>query len=145
MFKFRSMRIDTDPKLAQLQRRAAESGVLVKHVRDPRVTPIGRVLRSTSIDELPQLMNVLRGEMSLVGPRPLLPFMLAPFPAFARARAIVRPGLTGLWQIRERHNNTSALCMLPHDLEYIRRFSLWRDLVILCRTPWVVITQKGAC
>ena len=97
------------------------------------------------MDELPQLFNVLKGEMSLVGPRPLLPFMLAAHADFSRARALVRPGLTGLWQVRDRQNNTSALAMMPHDLEYVRRFSVGLDLAILLRTFRAVISRKGAC
>jgi exopolysaccharide production protein ExoY len=144
MYKFRSMRIESDPRLEKRRQAAASQGILMKAKRDPRVTRLGAFLRSTSLDELPQLINVLKGEMSIVGPRPLIPFMLAPHPEFSRARALVRPGLAGLWQIRDRENNSNALSMMPHDLEYIRDFSSWNDAVILLKTIWVVLFRRGA-
>jgi N-acetylglucosaminyldiphosphoundecaprenol N-acetyl-beta-D-mannosaminyltransferase len=145
LYKLRSMRSEPDPALAAAQQTAAAHGILVKGEKDPRVTWIGRILRSTSLDEVPQLFNVLRGDMSLVGPRPLMPFMLDPYPEFRKARALVRPGITGLWQVNERHNNTSALSMMPYDLKYIRSFSLGLDGCILFRTPFVVGSGNGAC
>jgi exopolysaccharide biosynthesis WecB/TagA/CpsF family protein len=145
MHKFRTMRIEQDLATTSAQQAAAAHGVLVKQENDPRVTRIGKFLRSTSLDELPQLFNVLKGDMSLVGPRPLVPFMLEPYPDFRKARALVRPGITGLWQVRDRGRNTSAVPMMSHDLEYIRRFSLGLDLGILLRTLFVVGSRKGAC
>jgi exopolysaccharide production protein ExoY len=145
MYKFRSMRNEPDPAIAAAQQSAAARGVLLKQENDPRITRIGRFLRSTSLDELPQLLNVLKGDMSVVGPRPLVPFMLDPYPEFRKARALVRPGITGLWQVRDRDHNTSAVPMMPHDLEYIRSLSLRLDLRILLRTFLVVGTRKGAC
>ena len=124
---------------------AAQQGVLVKVEHDPRVTGVGRVLRATSLDELPQLFNILKGQMSFVGPRPLIAFMLQPCPEFARARSLVRPGITGLWQVRERHNNTSAFSMKAHDLEYVQQFSLRLDMAILFKTARVVVSRQGAC
>jgi len=143
MYKFRTMRVQAASAVGH-QTDTATKGLLVKGRNDPRVTPLGRFLRSTSLDELPQLFNVLKGDMSLVGPRPLIPFMLAGHPEFAKARALVRPGITGLWQVCERENNTNAAAMMPYDLEYIQRFSLWSDLAILLRTPFVVFSGKGA-
>jgi N-acetylglucosaminyldiphosphoundecaprenol N-acetyl-beta-D-mannosaminyltransferase len=145
MYKFRSMRIEPDPASTTAQQSAVAHGVLLKQENDPRVTRVGRFLRSTSLDELPQLFNVLKGEMSVVGPRPLIPFMLGPYPEFRKARALVRPGITGLWQVRDRDHNTSAVPMMPHDLEYIRRLSLRLDLEIMLRTFLVLGTRKGAC
>jgi exopolysaccharide production protein ExoY len=145
MYKFRSMQIQADPGVASAQEAAAKMGILVKGKNDARVTQIGRFLRSTSLDELPQLFNVLKGEMSFVGPRPLLPFMLAGLPEFAAARCLVRPGITGLWQVSERENNTSAHAMMSYDLDYLRRFNLCADLQILLRTPFIVVTGQGAC
>ena len=145
IYKFRSMRLEGDPAVAALQRVAAQRGVLVKVQNDPRVTAVGRFLRSTSLDELPQLLNILKGEMSFVGPRPLIAFMLEPCPEFAQARSLVRPGITGLWQVRERHNNTTALAMQAHDLEYVQNLSLGLDMAILAKTPRVVVLGKGAC
>ena len=144
-YKFRSMRIEDDPEWARAREVAASKGILVKGRDDPRVTAIGKVLRAASFDELPQLINVLKGDMSLVGPRPLVPFMLGPYPEFACARALMRPGLTGLWQVRERENNTSAASMMTYDLDYIRWFSLTSDFAILLDTVRAVISRKGAC
>jgi len=144
MFKFRSMRCNgIETSLAQ-QSKLAPWGTLLKAPDDPRVTAVGRWLRKTSIDELPQLWNVLRGDMSLVGPRPLIPFMLEGHPEFRQVRSLVRPGITGLWQLRDRVNNTTAAAMLPHDLEYLRNFGLKQDLAILAHTIPAVLAGKGA-
>jgi lipopolysaccharide/colanic/teichoic acid biosynthesis glycosyltransferase len=145
IYKFRSMRDADDPALARAQAAAAARGILLKGASDPRITPLGRVLRATSLDELPQLNNVIKGEMSIVGPRPLVPFMLAPYPELARARGLMRPGMTGLWQVRDRQNNTNALAMAPHDLEYVCRFNLATDFVIVLKTVRVLLSRKGAC
>ena len=146
MFKFRSMYIDGEKRLADpgLQRKAEEAGRVLKLKCDPRVTPIGRILRSTSIDELPQLINVLLGHMSIVGPRALIPSMLVPYPEWARLRQVVYPGITGLWQVSARERNESLADMIDYDLEYIRAWSLWSDLTIIARTPKVLISRKGA-
>jgi lipopolysaccharide/colanic/teichoic acid biosynthesis glycosyltransferase len=144
-WKFRTMYLEqgalVDP--AALQEMQAR-GVLLKLKKDPRVTPIGRLLRKTSIDELPQLFNVIAGDMSLVGPRPLMLHMLDPYPQLREARGQMRPGITGLWQISARENNETALQMASYDLDYIRRFSLWSDLKILARTTAAVFWRRGA-
>jgi lipopolysaccharide/colanic/teichoic acid biosynthesis glycosyltransferase len=119
-------------------------GTLLKLQNDPRVTRVGALLRKTSIDELPQLLNVLRGEMSLVGPRPLIIHMLEPFPEIREVRCVMRPGITGLWQIRHREFNTSVMDMIADDAEYIAHFSLLLDLQVLLATPWAVIRGNGA-
>ncbi len=109
---------------------------------DPRITRVGALLRRTSIDELPQLVNVLRGEMSLVGPRPALPWEVELFPAWARARFSVRPGLTGLWQV----NGRSRLTMtegLRLDVDYIEHRGFWNDIGILLRTPFALMTRSA--
>jgi lipopolysaccharide/colanic/teichoic acid biosynthesis glycosyltransferase len=143
--KYRSMHVDhgqhlnTD-KVAEL----AEKGILFKHEQDPRITPVGSFLRKTSIDELPQLFNVVKGDMSLVGPRPLVTYMLQPFPALRRIRCLVRPGITGLWQINDRSNNLSALQMQKYDIEYVMNVSIWFDLKMLLQTPGVVFKGVGA-
>lgn len=144
IFKFRSMKSETDPAAGAPRRAAALTGVLSKSRDDPRITRVGRILRQTSLDELPQLINVIKGDMSLVGPRPLLAFMLAPHPAEAAARGLVRPGLTGLWQLRDRANNQTAAAMFPHDFEYISRFNLLLDARVLCLTPLAVLSMRGA-
>ena len=111
---------------------------LYKLDNDPRVTRVGRILRRTSIDELPQLVNVLRGDMSLVGPRPALPWEVELFPASASSRFLVRPGLTGLWQISGR-NRLTMLDGLRLDVEYVRRPALRTDLRILLVTPLTML------
>jgi lipopolysaccharide/colanic/teichoic acid biosynthesis glycosyltransferase len=144
-WKFRTMYINQDQFVdaAALNQMQAQ-GVLLKLKNDPRVTPIGAFLRKTSIDELPQLFNVLTGDMSLVGLCPLMQHMLAPFPELREARGRMQPGITGLWQISARENNETALQMAPYDLEYIREFNLWTDLKILARTPAAVLFGRGA-
>jgi lipopolysaccharide/colanic/teichoic acid biosynthesis glycosyltransferase len=137
MYKLRTMRLGTPSPLPA-------DGALIKYRDDPRVTRIGALLRRTSIDELPQLFNVLRGDMSLVGPRPLMPHMLEPFPDFCAVRSLVPPGITGLWQIRDREHSTSARFMMPHDLEYIATLSIGRDIRILMATVAVVVAKRGS-
>jgi len=143
--KFRSMRVNQEDfvKSEELEK-LQSNGVLLKAKRDPRVTAIGALLRRTSIDEMSQLINVLKGEMSLVGPRPLVPFMLEKHEEFARVRGLVKPGLSGLWQIRARRFNTSADFMVEHDLEYINEFSFLLDLKILMMTVPAVVVGDGA-
>jgi len=145
-FKFRSMVADQSTKKSDYEVAIAgqEKGILHKVKNDSRITWIGKIIRKTSIDELPQLFNVLKGDMSIIGPRPLVPFMLTHLPEFKETRCLVRPGITGLWQIRDRVNNTSAEFMIVHDTEYIQHYSLWQDFKILVKTPIVVITGEGA-
>jgi len=145
-YKFRSM-VSDQSKVAQAYKVALEQqqkGILLKLQDDPRVTWIGKIIRKSSIDELPQLFNVLKGDMSIIGPRPLVPFMLAHLPEFKAIRCMVRPGITGLWQIRDRVNNTSAEFMIEHDTEYIKNYSLMMDVKILVSTPMVVLSGEGA-
>lgn len=146
MYKFRSMYVNGRERLKDptMQEKAEGAGRVLKLAHDPRVTRIGRILRSTSIDELPQLINVLLGHMSLVGPRALVPSMLAPYPEWAAEREVVKPGITGLWQVSARERNESLEDMIDYDLEYIRNWSLWKDLVILAKTPKVVFSRRGA-
>jgi lipopolysaccharide/colanic/teichoic acid biosynthesis glycosyltransferase len=144
--KFRSMVTDQAAKADdhKIALEGQEKGILHKSKTDSRITWIGRIIRKTSIDELPQLFNVFTGDMSIVGPRPLVPFMLKPYPDFSAIRNLVRPGITGLWQIRDRENNTSAEFMIEHDTEYIQQYSFWLDMKILISTPFVVLSGKGA-
>jgi lipopolysaccharide/colanic/teichoic acid biosynthesis glycosyltransferase len=110
---------------------------------DDRVTRVGRVVRRLSLDELPQLLNVLRGEMTLVGPRPPIPYEVANYPPAWLGRLAVKPGLTGLWQVSGR-NELNYDEMVQLDLEYVERRSLWLNLRILARTFWVVVRGRGA-
>ncbi len=121
-----------------------ENAVCTKRPEDPRVTPVGRFLRRSSLDELPQLWNVLVGDMSLVGPRPVVRYMLEPYPAVGEARARMRPGLTGLWQVLDRSASESVLAMAAADLTYVRRFSLLLDARILRATIPACLRGEGA-
>ncbi len=145
MYKFRSMSTDAEQQKAELAAMNEMSGPVFKVTNDPRVTPIGRVLRRYSIDELPQLWNVLRLEMSLVGPRPLPVDEVQRFDDLAhRRRLSVKPGLTCLWQISGRSNVTDFKDWVRLDLEYIDNWSLWLDFKILLRTIPVVLMGTGA-
>jgi lipopolysaccharide/colanic/teichoic acid biosynthesis glycosyltransferase len=142
IWKFRTMVRDAARRRAELMAYSREPDWLqIDH--DPRVTRIGRFLRRTSLDELPQLVNILRGEMSLVGPRPLPPVEHARLPAWSMARLEVRPGLTGLWQVMGR-TRIPFQEMLRLDCEYVRERSWGTDLRILARTVPVVLLGRGA-
>jgi lipopolysaccharide/colanic/teichoic acid biosynthesis glycosyltransferase len=144
MLKFRTMVVDGDDSAHREYVRRLLTGSaepedgLYKLGADPRVTRVGAVLRKASIDELPQLINVLRGDMSLVGPRPALPWEAALFPDWAAPRFTVRPGLTGLWQVSGR-NRLTMLDGLVLDADYVARQSLFLDLAILLRTVPAVL------
>jgi exopolysaccharide biosynthesis polyprenyl glycosylphosphotransferase len=143
MLKFRTMVRDADVRQGELEERNEAAGALFKIRRDPRVTRVGRVLRRLSLDEMPQLLNVLRGEMSLVGPRPL-PLrdyrMLEPW---HRKRYLVLPGITGLWQISGRSNLTFD-DLVRLDFYYIENWSIWLDISILIKTPLAILSGRGA-
>jgi lipopolysaccharide/colanic/teichoic acid biosynthesis glycosyltransferase len=143
VFKFRSMYIDAEKRLDTLLGANERTGPVFKMRQDPRVTRVGRVLRKFSLDELPQLLNVLRGEMSLVGPRPALPREVALYTPEQRLRLSVTPGLTGLWQVSGRANLSFEKSM-ELDLEYIHRQSFTFNLVLLARTVPAVVTGHGA-
>jgi lipopolysaccharide/colanic/teichoic acid biosynthesis glycosyltransferase len=122
-----------------------EKPAVFKLTNDARITPIGRFLRRTSLDELPQLWNVLIGDMSLVGPRPPLPYELQQYKPWHRGRVVeAKPGMTGLWQVVGRSRTTFDE-MVRLDLRYARTMSLWSDIKILLATPAAMITGKGAC
>jgi exopolysaccharide biosynthesis polyprenyl glycosylphosphotransferase len=145
MFKFRSMVTNAEQARAELDSMNEMTGPVFKLKNDPRVTPFGRWMRKTSFDELPQLWNVLRGEMSLVGPRPLPLYETANFADLTqRRRMSMRPGLTCLWQTRGRNQISDFKDWVRLDLEYIDRWSLWLDIVILFRTIPVVLLGWGA-
>ena len=146
MLKFRSMYHTSSDDYHRRQTRnwflgtAAPDGY--KGQRDPRVTRVGRFLRRTSLDELPQLFNVIRGDMSLVGPRPLMPYERAQYEPWHFERETVRPGVTGLWQVSGR-DLLSAREMMALDVRYVREWSLWVDLKILALTAPAVVTHAG--
>jgi lipopolysaccharide/colanic/teichoic acid biosynthesis glycosyltransferase len=154
MLKFRTMRVNADPRLhhefvtrfikSSAQLHPAGSKALFKLTNDPRVTPLGRILRKTSLDELPQFWNVLRGDMSLVGPRPPLAYEVEQYQPWHRRRVMdAKPGITGLWQVGGRSQTTFDE-MVRLDLRYARTRSLWTDIRILLATPRAVISGKGA-
>lgn len=145
MLKFRSMVTDAEQLKQELAALNEMSGPVFKLTEDPRVTPIGRLLRRFSIDEFPQLINVLRGEMSLVGPRPLPVDEVKRFDDFShRRRLSVKPGLTCLWQVSGRNNVSDFKDWVRLDLEYIDNWSFWLDVKILVRTIPVVLMGTGA-
>ena len=145
--KFRSMVLDADAVLARLLRddpAAAEEWAATQKLRnDPRITPIGRILRKTSLDELPQLINVLRGEMSLVGPRPIVENEVSRYGDQIGYYMAARPGMTGLWQVSGR-SETTYDDRVRLDVRYVREWSLWQDIAILLKTVLVVIQRRGA-
>jgi lipopolysaccharide/colanic/teichoic acid biosynthesis glycosyltransferase len=156
LYKFRSMRLDADPrghqeyvtaliKGAEEAEPASDDGRkdLYKLAVDNRITPVGRWIRKWSLDELPQLFNVVLGHMTLVGPRPAIPYEVAEYPTWYLERFSVKPGLTGYWQVSGRSERTYEE-MVRLDIEYAERRSLGLDLSILTKTPWIVLTRKGA-
>ncbi|WP_409299396.1 sugar transferase [Peribacillus sp. SCS-26] len=143
MFKFRSMVSDAEEKLNELLKYNEVSGAMFKMKEDPRITRIGRFIRKTSIDELPQLFNVVKGDMSLVGPRPPLPREVALYTEYDRQRLFVTPGCTGLWQVTER-NSVGFEEMVELDLIYIRKRNLLFDMKIIIKTVLVLFGSHKA-
>ena len=155
--KFRSMHVNNDPRIHKEyvskliscdkggeRRGDSEAGGVYKITRDPRVTAVGKFLRKSSLDELPQLWNVLRGEMSLVGPRPPIPYEFECYDVWHRRRVLVaKPGITGLWQVTGR-SRTCFDEMVRLDLRYATNWSIWLDLKILLKTPAAVLSGDGA-
>lgn len=155
-YKFRTMVHEADPSLHQAYTRAfirndsrgmaavqGEDTSTCKLVNDPRITRFGKLLRRTSLDELPQLVNVLSGDMSLVGPRPAIIYELEDYQAWHFSRFYATPGLTGLWQVTAR-SSADFDEMVKLDIDYIERQTLWLDLMIILKTPFVVLSTKGA-
>ena len=143
MLKFRSMVNDAESLKKALTGANERSGPVFKIARDPRVTPLGRLLRKYSVDELPQLLNVLRGDMSIVGPRPAIPGEVARYEAWQRRRLSIRPGLTCVWQVSGRDRISFDSWMLL-DMQYIDHWNLWEDVRLVLRTVPVVLTGRGA-
>lgn len=142
-YKFRSMVPDAEKMLDGLLDKNEMNGPVFKMKDDPRITRVGRFIRRTSIDELPQLWNVLKGDMSFVGPRPGLPREVEQYTQYQRQRLSVLPGLTCYWQIQPRRNSLSFDEWVDLDLQYISRRSLWLDLKLLFQTVGAVIGQEG--
>ncbi|KRN33101.1 priming glycosyl transferase [Liquorilactobacillus mali] len=143
IYKFRSMCMDADKKLEELKQLNEVEGAMFKLHNDPRVTKVGKLLRRTSLDELPQLYNVLRGDMSLVGPRPPLPEEVEQYSDYDKQRLLVTPGCTGLWQVSAR-NEVGFHEMVELDLQYIQKSGLLYDLAIILKTIKIMIVPNGA-
>jgi exopolysaccharide biosynthesis polyprenyl glycosylphosphotransferase len=143
-YKFRTMVADADHRKRDLEHLNEMRGPVFKIRRDPRITSLGRLLRKLSLDELPQLWNVLCGDMSLVGPRPPTPDEVERYTARQVQRLSVMPGITGLWQVSGRNDIADFERWIDLDLDYARRWSLWLDLQILARTAVVVVLLRGA-
>ncbi|WP_027955576.1 sugar transferase [Halobacillus kuroshimensis] len=142
MYKFRSMVYNAEEMLDTLIDQNEVEGPMFKMKRDPRITKVGYWIRRTSIDEFPQLINVLRGEMSLVGPRPPLPREVIIYSNYDMQRLLIRPGCTGMWQVSGR-SNVSFKEMVQLDLYYIQHQSLKLDMKLLFKTFYVVVSSKG--
>ncbi|PKG23710.1 sugar transferase [Niallia nealsonii] len=143
IYKFRSMASDAEERLKELLALNEVTGAMFKMKDDPRITKVGKFIRKTSIDELPQLFNVLKGEMSLVGPRPPLPREVAEYSNYDKQRLLVLPGCTGLWQVSGR-SNIGFSEMVELDLQYIRERTIFFDMKIILRTVLVLFGSKNA-
>jgi exopolysaccharide biosynthesis polyprenyl glycosylphosphotransferase len=155
MLKFRSMKTNSDPNIHKAyvtrlieenispETKNSDGEKSLKMEADPRITSVGRFIRKTSIDELPQFFNVLRGEMSLVGPRPSLPYEVDVYKDWHKRRFDTPPGITGIWQVTAR-NQVSFDEMVRLDIEYIEKYSIWLDIKLILQTPWALLNAKGA-
>ena len=144
MYKFRSMCVDAEAKLAALREQNEKTGPVFKMAADPRVTRVGRLLRKMSIDELPQFINVLAGNMSVVGPRPALPAEVAEYTPRQRQRLLVKPGMTCYWQTRRNRDAITFDEWIEMDLLYIKKCSAWTDFKLVIQTIGVVLTAQGS-
>ena len=143
IYKFRSMVVNAEALQTTVNRRDANGNVVHKSKGDPRVTGVGRIIRKTSLDELPQLFNILMGDMSIVGPRPELPWLVDQYESWQRQRFLVPQGLTGWWQINGRSEKPCHLST-SDDLYYIEHYSLWLDIQIIAKTIPAMLKGKGA-
>ena len=143
MYKFRSMVVNAEELKEKLAAQNEMSGPMFKMKDDPRVTKVGKFIRKTSIDELPQLWNILKGDMSLVGPRPSLPKEVAQFDEWMYKRLEVKPGLTCYWQVSGR-NNIDFEDWMKLDIRYVEEKNLWIDIKLICKTVFVLFGDKNA-
>jgi exopolysaccharide biosynthesis polyprenyl glycosylphosphotransferase len=143
-YKFRTMVVDAESQKEKLRAQNQMQGPLFKLENDPRIFPFGSFLRKSSLDELPQFFNILRGDMSVVGTRPPTPDEVERYEAHYRRRLSIRPGLTGLWQVSGRNEIRDFEDVLKLDLRYIDSWSIWLDIRIVARTIWTALTKKGA-
>ncbi|WP_241735232.1 sugar transferase [Cyanobacterium stanieri] len=143
IWKFRSMTVDAEKKKHLVKNHA--DGFIFKNPEDPRITKIGKILRSTSLDEFPQFWNVLTGDMSLVGTRPPTPDEVAKYDSYHLLRLRVKPGLTGEWQVKGRSKCLDFNQVVAMDLAYQKKWTVWYDLYLIFKTIEVVIKREGAC
>ena len=143
IYKFRSMLVNADAKMPEMMKDNEQTGHAFKIKDDPRITRVGKFIRKFSIDELPQLINVIKGDMSIVGPRPILTFQMEECSGYERQRLVVQPGLTCYWQIGGRAN-IGWKDWIEMDLDYIEDMSLWTDIKIIARTVPAVFDREGA-
>lgn len=143
MYKVRSMHVDADERRSELIESNEMNGPVFKMKDDPRITRVGRVIRRLSVDELPQLFNVLKGNMSLVGPRPALPDEVVQYTDYEKLRLIVTPGITCTWQITPNRNDMPFEKWLEMDLEYIETRTAWQDIKIIFKTPFAMLSATG--
>ena len=144
MLKFRSMCVDAEEKLAELKELNEKTGPVFKIAEDPRITRVGKWLRKLSLDELPQFINVLRSDMSVVGPRPALPNEVAAYNDYQRQRLLVKPGMTCYWQTRRNRDSITFDEWVDLDLLYIKKCSAWSDFKLIVQTVGVVLTAQGS-
>lgn len=143
MYKFRSMYVDAEERLEELMHLNEQSGPAFKIKDDPRITRVGKFIRKTSLDELPQLFNVLKGDMSLVGPRPAIPREVEQYTAYQKQRLFVKPGLTCIWQVSGRNNITFDQ-WVELDIKYIKTRSLWLDIKLILLTIPALLGDENA-
>ena len=143
-YKFRSMVVNAEALLDSLQEKNEKTGPVFKMHDDPRITRIGKFLRKTSIDELPQLLNILKGDMSVVGPRPALPKEVEQYDDYARLRLLVTPGLTCYWQVKKNRDSITFDEWMDLDVQYIRERSFWVDMKLIFKTVKVMLTGEGS-
>ena len=144
MYKFRSMYMDAEERKKELMAQNEMNGLMFKMQDDPRITKVGKFIRKTSIDELPQFFDVLRGDMSLVGTRPPTLDEYKQYESHHKRRLSMKPGITGLWQVSGRSDIEDFEDVVKLDVEYIDNWSLWGDIKILFKTVWVVFAGRGA-
>lgn len=143
MYKFRTMYVDAEQRKAELMDQNEMDGPVFKMKDDPRITRLGKILRKLSVDELPQFFNVLKGDMSLVGPRPPLPGEVANYTDYNKLRLIVTPGITCSWQIADNRNDIPFNEWVEMDLNYIENRTTWGDLKIIFKTPFAMLSATG--
>lgn len=143
MYKFRSMYVDAEERLQELMHLNEQSGPAFKMKDDPRITKVGKFIRKTSLDELPQLINVLKGEMSIVGPRPAIPREVKLYNDYQMQRLLVKPGITCIWQVSGR-NHIGFDDWVELDIEYIKTRSLWLDIKLIFKTIPALLGDKNA-